>query len=278
MREAVRRHYDSLSFLYRAFWGEHIHHGLWDDPGEPARRAQERLVSYLATRAGLSTALRVLDVGCGYGASGRWLSHRFGCRVTGLTISPSQARLARRRNRRLPPERCPTVVRGDAGQLPFIEDGFDVVWVVECLEHLADKPGFIAEATKRLLPGGRLALCSWERGESSGAAEQRLVERVCEAFLCPDLASAREHRAWCRAAGLRIEHQEDLTDRVRRTWEVARARVERPWLRPVRAVVSPDVRAFLDGFPAIERAYSSGAMRYGLLVATRSGGAVAAFE
>ncbi|NIR28355.1 MAG: methyltransferase domain-containing protein, partial [Gammaproteobacteria bacterium] len=41
---------------------------------------------------------------------------------------------------------------------------FDVVWVVECLEHLAAKGEFIRRAARTLVPGGRLALCSWQDG------------------------------------------------------------------------------------------------------------------
>ncbi|NIW02680.1 MAG: methyltransferase type 11, partial [Gammaproteobacteria bacterium] len=73
LRHAVERHYDSLALLYRLFWGEHVHHGLWPARGGSPRDAQIRLVSHLADRAGIAGGERVLDVGCGYGASARWL-------------------------------------------------------------------------------------------------------------------------------------------------------------------------------------------------------------
>src|SRR5262245_66546563 len=87
--DAVRTHYDRLSFFYRTFWGEHIHHGYWE-ADEPPETAQVQLVARLAERAGVPQGARVLDVGCGFGGSSLWLARHRGCHVTGITISPVQ--------------------------------------------------------------------------------------------------------------------------------------------------------------------------------------------
>jgi tocopherol O-methyltransferase len=271
LRRSIERHYDSLAFLYRTFWGKHIHHGLWLDGPSPPRLAQEQLVSYLADRAEVREGEEILDVGSGYGASGRWLSHRFGCRVTGVTISRKQARLARRYNERYGHAGRTQVVRANAADLPFAAGSFDLVWVVECIEHLADKRRFVRETARMLRPGGRFALCTWQRGEGIEAAEPQLRE-VCEAFLCPSLASAAEYRAWCEAAGLEVRCEENLTPHVRATWDILGKRIGRPWLAPLRLLVGRRVRRFVAGFPVIASAYDSGAMSYGLVVAAKLSG------
>jgi len=38
----IRNHYDHLSFWYRTLWGEHIHHGYWED-NESVATAQIQL-------------------------------------------------------------------------------------------------------------------------------------------------------------------------------------------------------------------------------------------
>ncbi|MFQ5747810.1 MAG: SAM-dependent methyltransferase, partial [Gemmatimonadota bacterium] len=51
-------------------------------------------LSNLAASARVHNGERILDVGCGYGASGRWLSRRLDASVLGITISRRQADLA----------------------------------------------------------------------------------------------------------------------------------------------------------------------------------------
>jgi tocopherol O-methyltransferase len=270
LRRAVERHYDSLAFLYRTFWGEHIHHGLWLDGDAPPRTAQEYLVAHLAERAGIRAGERVLDVGCGYGASGRWLATHQGCPVTGFSVSRVQTRLAQRQNAKAGLQSLTSAVRADAASPPFADGSFDIVWVIECTEHLEDRRRFVLDAARLLRPGGRLALCAWQRGPGVDEDDPQ-VRQVCEAFLCPSLSSEAEYREWCSEADLGVRHADDLTPHVRATWEIVSARVGAWWLSPLRLFFGRDTRRFVDGFAVIGKAYESGAMNYGLLIAEKPG-------
>ena len=48
----IAEHYDSLAFVYRNFWGDHIHHGLFFTGKESPKEAQERMVDECARKDG----------------------------------------------------------------------------------------------------------------------------------------------------------------------------------------------------------------------------------
>src|SRR5690348_8497165 len=68
-KEKVRDHYDRMSPYYHSLWGEHIHHGYWIRGDESKEVAQVQLIEHLARAAGIPPGARILDVGCGFGAS-----------------------------------------------------------------------------------------------------------------------------------------------------------------------------------------------------------------
>jgi len=286
---AIRGHYDLSTLFYRLLWGPHIHHGLWDADESP-RLAQLRLTEGLAALAGIAGGETLLDVGCGMGGSSIHLARRYGCRATGVTISPVQRQWAAASSRWHGVARQTDFRCADAEQVEFADGTFDVVWSIECTEHLFDKPRFFRRAASWLKPGGTMAICAWLAGDGLAAdpvtvatparvtlardpladdARRRQVYEVCEGFLCPSLGTMADYTSWMESAGLVVETAQDWTARVTRTWEICRDRVRRSKVRWLARMIDRDSVLFLDRFDAILDAYRSGAMEYGSIVARK---------
>ena len=270
-KDVIRWHYDLSTLFYRLLWGRHIHHGLWD-AGESPAVAQQKLTETLAAAAGIRGGERVLDVGCGMGGSSIFLAKQHRCRVSGVTLSPLQRFWAAtsaqvQRVAQQTDFRC-----ADAEVAAFSPESFDVVWSIECTEHLFDKPAFFRRAAEWLRPGGKVAICAWLAGSELQSEERRrLVYDVCEGFFCPSLGTQDNYHAWMADAGLDVERSELWTERVMRTWEICINRVRWTGVGLLGRVVDRDTNVFLKRFQTILAAYRSGAMQYGCFVARKPG-------
>lgn len=269
--DLIRDHYDRLSAFYRALWGDHIHHGYWEDRESPAA-AQVKLVERLAERAGVSRGSHVLDVGCGVGGSSLWLARELGCSVLGITVSPVQAAMARETARAEGLDGRVRFEVADANHLDFARESVDVVWVIECSEHLTDKARFIPRCAHVLKPGGVLALCAWlTTAKSDSPTHERLVEVVCRGMLCPHLASMSDYTGWMRTSGFERIEAEEITGNVRETWARCAALARRKEVRALLKASDARTRRFVESFSAIQQAYEVGAMGYGMFTARKVG-------
>jgi len=275
-KAAIRSHYDLATPFYRLVWGPHIHHGLWsledtarDVPAMPPRVAQEQLTDTLCMLAGIGSADRVLDVGCGMGGSSIRLARQIGCDVTGITLSGVQRRWAAMSARLQSLGGRVTFSRTDAEAAKFPPASFDVVWSIECTEHLFDKRAFFRHAAGWLKPGGRVAICVWLAAEDAADRpdKREQVEAVCDAFLCPSLGTFSDYCGWMTDSGLEIVITEDWTRRVERTWELCEARVRRLGLHRIASIFDRRQAVFLEHFTTLLDAYRSDAMQYGCIVA-----------
>lgn len=270
--DRVRKHYDRLSFLYRMFWGEHLHHGYWNG-GETAERAQIQLMEELAGRAEIPRGASVLDIGCGVGGSALWLADRYGCHVTGMTISPVQAAMATKAARKAKARGVEGSARfevKDANAWQPVPASFDVVWIMESSEHFPDKKHFFERCAVALKPGGTLAVCAWlRRDRSMPPDEQQLVATIAEAMMSASLDSLSSYAGWMRAAGLAVTAAEDITRHVERTWAHCARIGANPAIRFLVRFTDGPTRRFVKAFPLMQKAYAGGAMAFGLFVAKK---------
>lgn len=269
-KSSIRNHYDLTTPFYRLLWGPHIHHGFWEHDESP-RTAQLKLTERLADLAGVQAGDQVIDVGCGMGGSSIHLARARGCGVQGVTISRVQ-RMWATLSAQL--RGLGTQVRFrciDAESLELPAESADVVWSIECTEHLFDKPRFFARAASWLRPGGRVAICAWLAGSDLDTDRQQQVYDVCEGFLCPSLGTQQDYCDWLMAAGLEMRAAEDWTPRVLQTWQICRDRQHRSGVRWLAPLFGNNTVLFLDRFETILNAYCSGAMQYGCFVAARPG-------
>jgi len=267
--EAIRDHYDRLSLLYGAFWGEHIHHGFWDGGAATPAAAQVRLVEKLAETAGVTAGSHVLDVGCGLGGSAIWLAARLNCTVLGITISPVQVTEATRKARRAGVSDRVRFRVMDASVMNFAPASFDAVWVIEASEHLHDKAHFVRECAACLRPGGVFAMCAW-LDRSRARTQDALVEAICDAMLCPSLARVDDYMAWLDAAGFDDLTAQDVTSNVAPTWAHARAILRHPAAQIAIRIVDRRIRRFVAAFDLMHNAMRDGVIGYGMITGRKN--------
>jgi ubiquinone/menaquinone biosynthesis C-methylase UbiE len=163
--QAVEDHYTRrslgetiLSALREA--GKDLEHLTPDDlaPVDEFHSGQRNATVRLAQLARVSGLKEVLDVGCGIGGPSRFLAKEFGCRVTGLDLTAEFIEVAKMLARLTGLAEKVTYRQGNALDLPFADESFDLVWSQNAAMNIADRGRLYAEMRRVLEPSGRLAI------------------------------------------------------------------------------------------------------------------------
>jgi SAM-dependent methyltransferase len=145
--------------------------------GELLSPITSQAIEPLLDAAGVRAGMRVLDVGTGPGDAAATAVAR-GADVTGIDIAAAMVEIASRRH----PDAV--FVQGSATELPFADESFDAAVGNIVILHVGEPERAALELARVLVPGGRLALSTWDVPERSplfGA----LVGAVADADVSP---------------------------------------------------------------------------------------------
>ena len=221
--------------IYRTIWGDNLHLGVpsYDDCPHP--EAMENTNAIMAEAVSLSPQTSVLDLGCGYGATARYLAANYGCRVTGTNISEKELELARVRSQEAGLDSLLSFEYGDFHSLPYADDSYDVVWSQEAFLHAADKNAVLSECRRVLKPGGVLIFTDiLVRHDTPDADRARIYDRVKS----PDMWDLPDYRNALAGLELTVTREEDWSQYVARSYGWVRDR-----LQEQRAALLPRVGA-----------------------------------
>jgi SAM-dependent methyltransferase len=173
-------------------------------------RASE--IRTLAEQAAVGRGVSVLDLCCGVGGPGRFLTRELGCDYVGVDASASAVAIARERARDLP---C----RFEVAEIPPLPPGtFDVVLLLETLLAFRDKEELVQEISRALPAGGRFAF-TLEEGRPLSEPERALMPDADTVWLTP----LDELHAILGRAGLTVRWEEDWSGPHRATAEALTA-------------------------------------------------------
>ena len=265
---ATQAYYDGAADeIYRTVWGDNLHLGVPCSEECPHPEAMEHTNEIMADSAKLRPGVRLLDLGCGYGSTARYLAARFGCRVTGVNISEKELELARTRGRLAGLGHLLSFEFSDFHSLEYPDAAYDVVWSQEAFLHAADKGMVLSECRRVLKAEGTLIFTDiLVRSDTSEEDRARIYDRVKS----PDMWDLEDYRIALHDRNLLVTQEEDWSKHVARSYAWVRDRLQKQRESLLPLVGAETVDSTVNSLTFWVDSAASGKIGWALFVAKKS--------
>ncbi|MEL7163791.1 MAG: methyltransferase domain-containing protein, partial [Bacteroidota bacterium] len=163
----------------------------------------------------------------------------------------------------------------DVYSLDPVKNGpYDLIWSMESAEHMADKRALFDLFYRLLRPGGQLLMATWcHRPEPPALtdADQKVLRSICDLYHLPPLVSVPALAEAATSVGFARVATDDWSAAVEPFWGgVIRSGFDpRNWPGLLKAGWGTIKGAWAMRY--MKAGFSSGAIRYGVLRATKPG-------
>jgi cyclopropane-fatty-acyl-phospholipid synthase len=209
-RRNIRYHYDLGNELFARFLDDTMTYScaVFERADEPLAEAQRRKLRMVCEKLELGPDDHVLEIGCGWGSFALTAAREYGARVTAITLSPSQADVARRR---AVEAGVSSLVEVRIQDFREVEGTFTKAASIEMVEAIGEKllSPFFATLDRVLAPGARACVQTilipdsrWRRYRSTPDWIERYIFPGC---LIPSLGALAQ-----ASDGLHIRHLEEI--------------------------------------------------------------------
>lgn len=214
----ITNYYDHTEPHYRQWWkmdqSMGLHYGVWDKNTRSLAEAILNTNAQLAELGEIKPADLVLDAGCGVGGPAVFLAKKFGCNVTGITLSERQVKTATGFAEKNGVGHLARFEQMDYTKTRFPDQSFDVVWAIESMQTATDKSLFFKEMHRVLKPGGKLLIAdvfkkgNWEIGETP------VMQTMLNGWAMSDILSAPQLGDLIKKHNFGPARERDVTQEV----------------------------------------------------------------
>jgi cyclopropane-fatty-acyl-phospholipid synthase len=229
--QAISHHYDLSNALYTLLLDEHMAYSCayWtsDTPTYTLADAQRDKLDLICRKLDLRPGVRLLDVGCGWGALSVHAAQEYGTLVTGVTISREQLAFGLERVQAAGLSGLIELRLQDYRDLPD-DERYDAITSIEMGEHVGagNYPQFLAKLHGLLGPQGRLLVQQMSHGPNAPGGGA-FIER----YIAPDMHMRPLHETvgLVEAAGFEVRDVHALREHYVRTVEAWHQEFEARW-------------------------------------------------
>lgn len=219
--EKIKSFWNKTSEGWRTVWGQHIHHGYYENNEESPQAAQEKLIEKLVLLLEIKPQDKLLDVGSGLGGSSIYLAKKCGACVTGITISNKQIALAKEAAQKAHVDNITFQIQDALALGKLGKEAFDIIWSLESCEQFHDKALFLQQSYYALKQHGQLMLATWCSDREEYADElAHKYRKLCLAFDLPYMPTIAHYRELLAKQGFVIKKVLDWTPLVKKSWDV----------------------------------------------------------